>query len=89
MLLQAARHLRVGHRLGVQPEGGDRGAQPVRQLGDRSALGDQQLAGAFGQPVEGPGELLGLLGALDLGARGQVALAQPVRDVGDLASAAR
>ncbi len=80
VLLQTVGEGRVGHRLGVQPQGGDRGPQPVRQVGDRGPLGGEQLDGPVGQPVQRPGQLLGLAGAPDLRAGREVALAQPVRD---------
>ena len=59
-------------------------AQPVREVADRGALGAQQLGGAVGEPVEGAGQLLGLLGAAHPSPGAQVALAQPVRRAGHL-----
>ena len=55
------------------------------ELPDRGSLERQQLGGALGQPVQGAGQFLGLVGAPDLGAGGQVALAQPVRGAGHAA----
>ena len=47
-------------RLGVQPQRGQRGAQPVRQVGDGLPLLAQQLADPPGQVVERAGDLADL-----------------------------
>ena len=54
--------------LGVEAEGGERGAQPVGQVGDPLALGDAQLVDAVGEEVERLGDVGDLRRTGDVGA---------------------
>ncbi len=85
VVLQPLRHRGVVDRLGVQAQRRHRRTQPVREVADGGALGGEELAGALGETVQRPGELLGLRGAADLGAGGEVALAELVRGLRHLA----
>ncbi|GAW49057.1 hypothetical protein PD653_0611 [Nocardioides sp. PD653] len=55
------------------------------EVADRRPLGGEQLHRPVGQPVEGPGQLLGLLGSGHGGSGLEVSLAELVGDAGHLA----
>ena len=64
VLLELRLAVGLGQRLDVEPYGGQRGPQPVGQVGHRLALGGEQLVDPAGQPVEGGADPAYLLGAL-------------------------
>ena len=52
-----SRRRRFGHRFGLQPQRGERGAQPVGQVGDRLALLPDQVPDPARQVVQAAGDL--------------------------------
>ena len=74
----AAGHGRRRKRLGVQPQRGQRGAQPVDEVGGGLPLGGQQLADPAGQPVDRRRHLADLGGPVGVARALEVAGAEPV-----------
>ena len=68
----------------VEAQRGDRGAQPMRQVGDRLAFGGQQLTDAARKPVQGDADLDDLGRAGDLGPRLEIAVTEAVGRAGEL-----
>ena len=64
MVAETVGQLRVGDEIRVEPQGGDRRAQPVPEVGDVLPLVRDELLDPVGEEVERSGQLDGLVGAL-------------------------